>query len=378
MLPLFNLPHKKMAFIFLGLFLLLLLLFSLGSQNIFIKQPPIQSTVKVTRQTLEQSVLASGILQPIMRVDVGSQASGQLTSLKVNPGDFVTQGELLGEIDPALSQNALRDAEVALNSLLAQKKANEAQLTRAFLMLQRQRQMFAQHAAARQEVETAQADWQVQKAQLASMNAQIHQQQIRVETAKTNLGYTQIIAPVSGTVLSVSTQVGQTVVASYQIPVILQIADLNTMTVKAQIPEADFSRIITGQPVCFTTMGAADKRYCSTIKTVEPAPEKVNNAVFFNALFDIDNPNGDLRPDMTTQVSIVLLRAVDVLTVPITALGRALTANEYQILVVNAAGKNDTRTILTGIDDGMQIEVKRGLQDGDRVVLSDTLADGAA
>ena len=375
MFPLINRRNIK---VFFALLLLLLLLFSIASWRFLNNSVPVQSTIMVTRQTLEQTVLASGILQPIMRVDVGSQASGQLTSLKVNPGDFVTQGQLLGEIDPALSQNSLRDAEVALNSLLAQKKANEAQLTRSLLMLKRQQQMFTQHASAQQDVESAQAEWQVQKAQLASMNAQIHQQQIRVETAKTNLGYTQIIAPVSGTVLSVSTQAGQTVVASYQIPVILQIADLNTMTVKAQIPEADFARISPGQPVCFTTLGAADKRYCSTINTVEPAPEKVNNAVFFNALFDVDNPKGDLRPDMTAQVSIVLNRAVEVLAVPITALGRALSTNQYQILVVNAAGKNETRTVLTGIDDGIHIEITRGLQDGESVVLPNVLATGEA
>ncbi|WAT02148.1 efflux RND transporter periplasmic adaptor subunit [Rouxiella chamberiensis] len=269
------------------------------------------------RDTLEDSVLASGTLQPITRVDVGSQASGQLTSLNVNPGDFVKQGQLLGEIDPTLSQNALRDAEVALNSLLAQKRANQALVKRAYLVLQRQRQMYQEHATARQDVETAEADWQVQQAQLASMQAQIRQQQIRVDTARTSLGYTRIVAPVSGTVVSVSTQAGQTVVAAYQIPVILQIADLSVMTVKAQIPEADFSRIRQGLAVCFTTLGAADKRYCSTLRTLEPAPEKINNALFFNALFDIDNPQGLLRPDMTAQVSIVLDRAENVPTLPL-------------------------------------------------------------
>lgn len=345
----------------------------------FVRPPPsaLPSSVAVVRDTLEDIVLASGTLQPITRVDVGSQASGQLTSLNVNPGDFVKQGQLLGEIDPTLSQNALRDAEVALNSLLAQKRANQALVKRAYLVLQRQRQMYQEHATARQDVETAEADWQVQQAQLASMQAQIRQQQIRVDTARTSLGYTRIVAPVSGTVVSVSTQAGQTVVAAYQIPVILQIADLSVMTVKAQIPEADFSRIRQGLAVCFTTLGAADKRYCSTLRTLEPAPEKINNALFFNALFDIDNPQGLLRPDMTAQVSIVLDRAENVLTLPLAALGRATSSHHYQVEVIDAQGKTRSRAIQTGLDDGMKIEVKTGLQTGECVVLPAPLRQGS-
>lgn len=346
----------------------------------FVRLPPsaLPSSVAVVRDTLEDIVLASGTLQPITRVDVGSQASGQLTSLNVNPGDFVKQGQLLGEIDPTLSQNALRDAEVALNSLLAQKHANQALVKRAYLVLQRQRQMYQEHATARQDVETAEADWQVQQAQLASMQAQIRQQQIRVDTARTSLGYTRIVAPVSGTVVSVSTQAGQTVVAAYQIPVILQIADLSVMTIKAQIPEADFSRIRQGLAVCFTTLGAADKRYCSTLRTLEPAPEKINNALFFNALFDIDNPQGLLRPDMTAQVSIVLDRAENVLTLPLAALGRATSSHRYQVEVIDAQGKTRSRAIQTGLDDGVKIEVKTGLQTGERVVLPAPLRQSSA
>ncbi len=330
---------------------------------------PIPPTFEVSRQNIQSTVLASGILQPIRQVDVGSQASGQLTALWVNPGDFVTKGQLLGEIDPTLSQNALQDAQVALNSLLAQKKANQAQVKRSTLMLQRQQAMYKQDAAARQDVEAAQADLQVQQAQLTAMNAQIHQQQIRVATAETNLSYTQIMAPVSGTVLSVSTQAGQTVVASYQVPVILEIADLSIMTVRAQIPEADISLIHQGQSVCFTTLGAAHSPFCSTIKALEPDAEKINNAIFFNALFDVDNPAGYLRPAMTAQVSVVLNEAENVLAIPVTALGASRSAHGYQVKTVNNAGDIAEKTILTGIDNGIQIEVKQGLRDGERVLL---------
>lgn len=330
--------------------------------------PPLTATV--SRQTVEETVLASGIMQPIRKVDVGSQASGQLIRLLVKPGDFVIKGQLLGEIDSTLSKNALQDVQVALNSLLAQKRANNAQVKRSRLSLQRQREMFAQYAASRQDVESAEADMQVQLAQLASMEAQIHQQQIRVDTAKTNLGFTRIQAPVSGTVLSVSTQEGQTIVSSYQIPVILQIADLSTMTIRAQIPEADITRLHVGMPVCFTTLGIASQPYCSSLNTLEPAPEKINNALFFNALFNVDNPDGTLRPDMTAQVTVVLKRAENVLTIPVTALGKILEENRYQVRVLSPGGHISLRTVKTGLDNTLLIEVKEGLQEGEKVLLN--------
>lgn len=330
--------------------------------------PPLTATV--SRQTVEETVLASGIMQPIRKVDVGSQASGQLIRLLVKPGDFVIKGQLLGEIDSTLSKNALQDVQVALNSLLAQKRANNAQVKRSRLSLQRQREMFAQYAASRQDVESAEADMQVQLAQLASMEAQIHQQQIRVDTAKTNLGFTRIQAPVSGTVLSVSTQEGQTIVSSYQIPVILQIADLSTMTIRAQIPEADITRLHVGMPVCFTTLGIASQPYCSSLNTLEPAPEKINNALFFNALFNVDNPDGTLRPDMTAQVTVVLKHAENVLTIPVTALGKILEENRYQVRVLSPGGHISLRTVKTGLDNTLLIEVKEGLQEGEKVLLN--------
>lgn len=359
--------HKKKLYFSITIIIFSLLIVWMLISNT--QNPPPPPTFIVSRQTLKQTVLASGFLQPIKQVDVGSQASGQLTSLWVSPGDFVTKGQLLGEIDPALSQNALQDAQVALNSLLAQKNANQALVKRSTLALQRQRAMYRQDAAARQDVEAAEADLQVQQAQLTAMNAQIHQQQIRVATAETNLGYTQIIAPVSGTVLSVTTQAGQTVVASYQVPVILEIADLSVMTVHAQIPEADITLIQQGQPVCFTTLGAAHQPFCSKIKKLEPAAEKINNAVFYNALFDVENLEGFLRPEMTAQVSVELHQVKNVLAIPLTALGSAVSADHYQLKAINLDGKTIERIIMTGIDDGTFIEVKQGLRDGEQVLL---------
>lgn len=327
-------------------------------------------TATVIRQTVEESVLAIGVLQPIRKVDVGSQASGQLKRLLVHPGDHVEQGQLVAEIDSTLSKNALLDAQVALGSLAAQKLSAAAQVKRARLALRRNQAMAQENAVAPQSVESAEADLQAQQAQLAVVDAQIHQQHIQVSTAQANLGYTRILAPVSGTVVSVSTQEGQTVAASYEVPVILQIADLSIMTVRAQIPEADIDRMRVGLPACFTTLSGTHTRYCSVLKTVEPAPEKINNALFFNALFDVANPVAALHPDMTAQVSVQIAQADDALVIPLTALGRAVPDGRYQVKVLTPQGKTELREVKTGIDNAFSIQVLDGLTEGEQVVLS--------
>lgn len=327
-------------------------------------------TVAVTRESIEATVLAVGVLQPIRRVDVGSQASGQLKTLLVHPGDIVEKGQLLAEIDSTLSKNALLDAQVALGSQAALKRSAETQVSRARLALRRNQTMLQENAVAPQAVEEARADLQMQLAQLAVIDAQIHQQHIQVSTAEANLAYTRIVAPVSGTVISVSTQEGQTVVASYEVPVILQIADLGTMTVRTQIPEADIDRVRVGLPACFTTLSSTQKRYCSVLRTVEPAPEKINNAQFFNALFDVANPAAALRPDMTAQVSVQLARVDDALSIPVTALGKVEPDGRYPVTVLTPEGKTLTRHVQTGIDNAFRVQIIDGLNEGEQVVIA--------
>ncbi|MCX8957246.1 macrolide transporter subunit MacA [Erwinia psidii] len=334
--------------------------------------PPLTTTV--ARGNLEHVLSVSGILQPVRRVDVGSQASGQLKNLYVSPGDTVKQGQLLGIIDPTLSENTLKEAQVGLNSLQAQKLAAQAQLKRARLALRRTQEMYAEKAAARQDIESAEAELQVQRSQLAVIDGQIEQQQISVSNANTNLAYTRIVAPVNGMVLSVTTQEGQTVVASYQVPVILQIADLSTMRVRALIPEADISEVRTGQTACFTTLGTDTRSRCGKVRTVEPSPEKINDAWFFHALFDIPNPEGSLRPDMTALVTLVLGRAENALILPLTALDRARGSDRYEVTVLQPDGRRVTREVAAGISDASHVEILSGLKVGEKVVIPGAIA----
>lgn len=224
------------------------------------KQPQYLSA-PVTRGDLEHAVLATGALQAFKQVDVGAQVSGQLKSLEVKLGDKVEKDQWLAEIDPVLPGNALLQARASEASLRAQQQATAAQLTQAELALRRQQAMLPDDATPREAYEAARATRDVQRASLASLAAQIRSARIQIDTAQANLGYTRIVAPMNGEVVAIVTQEGQTVISQQQAPVILKLADLDTMTVKAQVSEADLIRVRIGQAAYFTILGDPDKRH---------------------------------------------------------------------------------------------------------------------
>lgn len=340
-------------------------------------------TAKVTRGKLESVVLANGTLQPYREVDVGAQVSGQLKTLKVKLGDHVKKGQLLAEIDPVLSINDLHVKQSRLDSLKAQKASNEAQLHKAQLDYQRQKRMLAQDATSREAMENAKATLHVQKATLAQTEASIEQARIDVDSAKAKLGYTRIVAPMDGQVVAIVTKQGQTVVAAQQAPVILKLADLHTMTVRAQIPEADVIRLHPGQNAYFTILGAPDRRHYGKLRAIEPAPSSYaqsqsmgssssqgsNNAVFYNALFEVPNADGGLRIDMTAQVSFVLKAVDNALTIPVAALGEKGKDGLYPVRVLDAGNNVHVRKVRIGIDNNIKAQVLSGLKAGERVVV---------
>lgn len=332
----------------------------------------------VSRADIESAVMATGTLQAHQQVDVGAQVSGQLKSLKVKLGERVRKGQLLAELDPVLPQNALRSAQANLDSLIAQHRAVTASLWQAELALKRQQQMLARDATSHQDLETAEAQAQVLRANLASFAAQISQARAQVDTAQANLAYTQITAPMDGEVVAIVTQEGQTVLAAQQAPVILKLANLNTMTVRAQISEADVIRIQPGQSAYFTILGDAQQRHFGTLRAVEPAPldystgeAKTPGPVFYNALFETDNADHRLRIGMTTQVTVVLSEARNALRMPLSALGARLPDGRYAVRVVAADGRAATVSVAIGINDRVNVQILDGLDEGDRVVTTD-------
>lgn len=358
----------------------------LGLRSALSPKPPQYLTAKVERGDLENAVLATGTLVAFTQVDVGAQVSGQLKSLKVKLGDKVTKGQWLAEIDPVISQNTLRQAEANEQDLQAQRRATQAQLAKAELTFRRQKQMLPDDATSRQEFEAAQADLDAQRANLAALEAKIRSAAIQIESARANLGYTRIVAPMDGQVVAIVTQEGQTVIAQQQAPVILKLADLDTMTVKAQVSEADVIRVAPGQTTYFTILGEPDKRYYGKLRAIEPAPQnfldtqgslgglggsRSNTAVFYNALFEVPNPDHKLRISMTAQVNVLLSTAKQALSIPVAALGKKQADGRYDVRVVGADGKVVTRQVRIGLNNNVKVEVTEGLAADEQVVIGE-------
>ncbi|MFB0713108.1 efflux RND transporter periplasmic adaptor subunit [Buttiauxella noackiae] len=343
-------------------------------------QPEVTETV--IRGDIEKNVLATGILKPALQVNVGAQANGQLKKLYVKQGDFVKRGQLLAEIDPTLQENELRKSRAELQSSLAQKDATEALLKQYQLELKRQQMMNRDGAAVQSDVDKAASQYASQVAQLRVNEAQITQSQMALETAKANLGYTRILAPIDGEVLGIVTKEGQTIVSSQTVPTILVLANVDIMTVHTRISETDILKVHVGQPLWFYVVADPQHRYESVMDAIQEAPNEAlqddnpattsgqqPSAVYYNGVFDINNSTRQLRTSMTAQVFIVTAQAKNVLKVPVSALGQQQGKDKYQLLV-KQDGKIQPRWVSIGINDRRYAEVKEGLKEGDIVVLA--------
>ncbi|AVJ26441.1 efflux RND transporter periplasmic adaptor subunit [Achromobacter spanius] len=369
--------------------ILLLLVFGARAAFFSAPPPPTFAVAEVSRADLEDSVLASGTIDAIERVSVGAQATGQLKSLKVELGDRVKKGQLVAEIDDLTQQNELRNAEAALQTRRAERAAKVATLKQAELAFKRQRMMLAADASSREAYESAEATLAVTRAEIASLDAQIAQAEIQVDTARVNLGYTRIVSPIDGMVVAVVTKEGQTVNSIQSAPTIIKVAQVDTMTIKAQISEADVTRVKPGLPVYFTILGEPDERYRATLRAVEPAPDSIQKddatssltsstssstsaAVYYNGLFDVPNPDEKLRISMTAQVFIVLGEAKGAVVVPASALGKRGKDGRYEVRVVGEGNKTETRQVRIGMNNNVQAQVLEGLEVGERVVSADS------
>ncbi len=297
-------------------------------------------TAEVSRGDIEDSVLATGDLEATKMVSVGAQVSGQVKKMYVKLGDQVKQGQLIAQIDSVRQTNDLKTAQASIKNQEAQLATKQANLTKMDAEYKRQQAMYAQDATSRAELESALASYKTAQADIASVNAQIEQSRLTLATSQENLGYTQIVAPMDGTVVAIVTEEGQTVNANQSAPTIVKLAKLDTMTIKAQISEADVMKVQEGQTVYFTTLGDSEKKRYAKLRQVEPAPDSINTettsnsssssstAIYYNALFDVPNDDGKLRIDMTAQVYIILAEAKNALTVPASALQTSNRANK--------------------------------------------------
>jgi membrane fusion protein, macrolide-specific efflux system len=330
--------------------------------------------VAVARETVEDLVTAQGKLEAKEYVDVGAQVSGQLRKLHVAIGDGVERGALLAEIDPRVYEAQVQANEARLKSLKAQLREQDAQSTLAEQTLARNRGLVAADAISRQVLEQSESEAAVARARIVATKAQMSEVESDLAGIRTNLGFTRILAPMSGTVTTLPAREGQTLNANQTAPILLQISNLGTMTVRAQVAEADVPRLRPGMPAYFTTLGDAERRWEGSVRQILPAPETVNDVVLYNVLIDVPNEDGRLMTGMSAQVFFVLGRAENVAAIPSEALGRRMrkadsaSGSAYQVQVLTDAGPSE-RVIHTGLKSRTRVEVTAGLREGERVVL---------
>lgn len=303
------------------LLILIALIAFWGWQKIYGVQDPhaIYQTAKVERGDIEDLVSATGTVQPLEYVDVGAQVSGQLKKLHIEVGSVVKEGDLLAEIDPTVFLATVNARRAGLRNQLATMKDRKAQLVLAQLQYDRQKHLMAADATTKETLQTAEASLQSAKAQIEALQAQIEQTQSTLLADEANLNYAKIYAPMNGTVVSLTARQGQTLNANQSAPTILRIADLSTMTVQAQVSEAEVGKLRQGMEVYFTTLGSQGRRWYGKLRKVEPTPTVTNNVVLYNALFDVPNKNQLLMPSMTTQVFFIASAARNALLVPAAA-----------------------------------------------------------
>jgi macrolide-specific efflux system membrane fusion protein len=322
---------------------------------------------------VEDTVSALGALQPLEYVDVGAQVSGQLYKIHVAVGDKVPQGHLLAEIDPAVYQARVNANEAQLLNLRAQIVERQAQKRLSEQQLKRQKQLLDARATSQDSYDIAEASLQQVTAQIAALEAQVKQTQSTLNGDLANLRYTKIYAPMAGTIVSITARQGQTLNANQSAPIILRVADLDTMTVWTQVSEADIPKLRIGMTAYFTTLGRSERRWYGMLRQVLPTPDVVNNVVLYNALFDVPNPDHELMPQMSAQVFFVLAEAKDVPVAPMAALRRVPGRGPPRYTArVMQGGEPVERAVEIGVTNRLMAEIRSGLQPGDEVVVEPT------
>lgn len=261
----------------------------------------------VTRGSLQATVSATGSLNAVKTVQVGTQVSGQIAALYADFNDKVKKGQLLARIDPVLAQQAVQDAQAGVERA-------QSQLTLAKEQYDREKTLFDAKVVTADEFGTVQSTYEVDAANLKSA-------QIALDKAKQNLAYTNIYAPIDGVIVQRTVDVGQTVAASLSAPELFLIAnDLSQMQILANVDESDIGQIAVGQPVTFTVQAYPNRTFKGTVQQVRLQSTTQDNVVNYTVVITVQNPDGKLLPGMTATVSFLTGSATNVLMVPNAAL----------------------------------------------------------
>ena len=276
--------------------------------------------VAVAYGDIENAIPAAGNLQPKEVVPIGARASGELVEILVEVGDYVEEGQIVAQIDPEEQALRVESSRLSLKNQENQIPQRELDLDIANANYQRTLALHEADASTDQELENAEKSKLNAEIALANALNSLEQSRTSLLQEEVQLRYTEVKAPMSGTIITLDQKEGATLNASQTAPTIMQIADLRSLMVEVEISEADISALETGVDVYFTTLGGGDRRWYGNLRQILPMPATSNNVVLFTGRFDVDNTDGELYPGMTTQVFFVTSYAENVLTVPLGAL----------------------------------------------------------
>lgn len=364
---------KILAAPFVVLLVAIAVVYALGESRHAGRPVGAVSVVAVTRGDIEETITAQGKLEPKNYVDVGAQVSGQLTSVR-DIGAVVKKGDLLAEIDPEIYTAKVRADQAHLKTLQAQLTQQQAQSEIAKKQAGRNQQLLASKAISEETADQTDTAVKVAAAQVVSLEAQIEEQQSTLGGDQASLGYTRIYAPMDGTVVDQAVKQGQTVNSSQQAPTIVRIADLDVISVRAQVPEADISDLKEGMPVYFFTLGRQQKKWTAQVRQILPTPETINDVVFYDVLADVDNSDHRLRTGMTTEMFFVTGTAKDALLLPVAALGARVgnagggNGEAYSVSVQKGGGTTEA-VVHVGLMDRNNAQILDGLAEGDKVLM---------
>ena len=333
-------------------------------------------TQKLEKCTITQVVEASGTINPVNIVSVGSTVSGLMKEIYVDFNSEVKKGQLLAQIDPANFQASVDQNRAQINNAQANLAKLNAQMVMTEKTYNRYKNLYAKNFIAKSELDQAESDYLAQKASVGAQRASIAQARATYNTAMTNLGYTRIIAPVDGTIISRDIDVGQPVAASFQAPELFKIAqDLTKMQIEVNVSEADIGKVKEGQQVQYTLDGYPDSIFYGKVTQVRLDSTVTSNVVTYTVIVSVSNEDLKLKPGMTANVSIITSRNKDVMCAPSIALKYTpeVDGQKYknQGIWILENGKPQRINIKQGVSDDTNVEIiSKKLKLGDEVIIS--------
>lgn len=327
------------------------------------------NTVKAETGKIRQTITATGIINPLSTVIVGTQVSGTIKSIYVDYNSEVKEGELLALIDPDLFEATVAQRRAALDIAKAQVSVQQNDIIYYKKHLDRIKKLNTSKYSTEKELESAQRDYDNAIAQLKLQQAQVKQAEAALNSAETELRYTKITSPVDGIVISKSIEVGQTVAASFSTPELFSVAeDLTKMEIEASVAEADIAKVSPGQTVLFNVDSFPDEIFQGSIKQVRNEAITNSNVVTYSVIIGINNSELKLKPGMTANVEIITAEKDNTLLVPNQALRFYMDENQRY--------KNKGLWLLKD-DMPQRINIKEGISDDNNTeIISDEIKAG--